>query len=117
MRKCDTVFTLGGCEGHLGKYDDCIAESLDSLGLDYADEDTGSCDFEGHLMLFIFDEVKGCDVDQDGKRLSLIPAGNYILHTASGGAVSLWQYDTPQLASAEFDRWEARYHEWDSQDG
>jgi hypothetical protein len=114
MRKCNTVFTKGKCDGHSGgKYDDCIAEALDSGGLDYADDDTGSCDFEGHLMMFLFDTPVGIDVDHNGERLALVPAGNYILYTASSGGVQLWQYDTKEQAADELERWSDRYVLWD----
>jgi len=110
------VFTKGGCAGHISKFADCKAEALWSGGLDYADDDTGSCDFEGHVMLFAFDQTEGIDIDHDGKRLALVPRGNYILFTAPGGGVSLWEYESRTAAMDEFDRWQQRYEEWDSQD-
>jgi hypothetical protein len=114
MRKCGTVFTKGECDGHYGgKFDDCIAEALDSAGPDCADEDTGSCDFEGFLMLFLFEETQGIDVDQNGERLAMVPPGNYILYTASGGGVQLWKYETPGEAADEMQRWSDRYALWD----
>lgn len=118
MRKCDTVFTKGECDGHMGgKFDDCTAEALYALSLDGGEDDsTGSCDYEGYLSLFLVDETEGADVDGDGERLPLIPRGNYILFTASSGAVSLWQYETKDDAVAEFTVWQDRYHEWESQD-
>jgi len=114
MRTCTTVFTKGECDGHYGgKFDDCLAEALYALSLDNCQDDmTGACDFEGHLALFLMERTEGADVDGDGKRLALIPPGNYILFTASSGAVSLWQYETKDLAVDELARWAERYDRW-----
>lgn len=117
MYKCDAVFVKGECEDHYGgKYDDCVAVALDSAGNDYADGETGSCDYQGHLFLFLFEWDQTIDVNHDGEILVVVPASSYILHTSSTGLVSLWKYDTPEAARSKFEAWQRSYEEWDSQD-
>lgn len=122
MHKCDTVFTLGGCEGHYGgKFDDCRALALYEAGMFQggADEETGNCDFEGYFQLFLLEQTEGFELDSDGgkpQRIALVEPGNYILVTFPSGAVTVWTYDTPDKAVAEFEAREAAYLEWDDQD-
>lgn len=118
MRKCDTIFTQGSCPGHYGgKFDNCLSEALYILSLDsFEDDKTGSCDYEGHLSLFLQEESYGVDMAGDGTRLATVPPGWYIVFTAPNGGVSLWTYETKAEVLAEFDAWQARYETWDSQD-
>lgn len=108
LPKCDNP----ECPGHLSKFDSCIAEAIyySSLNDGGGDGSTGTGDFEGHYTLY----VVRLEEEADGERVA-IPAGNYVLHEASSGQVSLWKYDTPELAQAEFDAAEARYDAWDDQ--
>ncbi len=117
MRKCDTVFTQGSCGGHFGgKFDDCKTEGLYVLALENTQDDmTGSCDYEGHLAMFLMDRTEGADLDGKGNQLVLIPPGNYIVFESSTGNVSLWEYETKQLAVAELERWAERYDRWAEQ--
>lgn len=122
MYKCDTVFTMGECEGHFGgKFDDCRALALYEAGMFQggADEETGNCDFEGYFQLFLLGKTEGFELDPDGgkaQRVALVEPGHYILATFPSGGVSLWQYETRDDAVAEFERRETAYLEWDDQD-
>lgn len=107
LPKCDDA----DCAGHLGKFDSCRAEAVYSWAMDgAADESTGDSDYEGHFSLFIVTEPTGGDVDG---RVVLVPAGNYILHSATSGAVSLWTYDTPEAARAVYEAAQKAYDTWD----
>lgn len=112
--KCETVFTQGECEGHIGKYDTCVAEALDLAGLDWSEDDTGSCEFDGHFMRFSFVTSEGYDISQgnQGPQLVIIPAGEYVIYTASSGAVRLWTYESKDEAIAEMDHQNERYSDW-----
>lgn len=122
MYKCDTKFTMGGCEGHYGgKFDDCRALALYELGMfqGSADDETGNCDFEGYFQLFLLDSTEGVELDSEGgkaQRIALVEPGHYILATFPSGGVSLWSYETRDAALAEFGSREAAYLEWDDQD-
>lgn len=115
MRTCNEIFTQGECAGHLSKFEDCRAEALDMMSLDFAEDFTGATDFEGHVMLFLFDTSETFDMSEgdEAPRIINVPAGNYILHYASGGAVSLWKYDTREAAIAEYTAYEDRYAAWE----
>jgi hypothetical protein len=116
MRKCDTPIISGpGCDGHLGKFDDCLAEALYEWSLDGADASTGDSDFEGHLSLIIVDTDTTAAIDPDGvAREVAVPAGNYLLWTASTGAVTLSTADTVEGAWEIFRHNDARYALWDA---
>lgn len=118
MRTCNEIFTKGECGGHLSKFEDCRAEALDLMGSDFAEDFTGETDFEGHVMLFLFDTTETYDMSEGdgGPRIVHVPAGNYILHYASGGAVRLWEYPTRDQAVAEFTGYEDRYSDWLDED-
>jgi hypothetical protein len=78
------------------------------------DESTGDTDFEGYYSLFLVLTDETVIIDPDGEsRTVIVPAGNYILHSASSGAVSLWTYETEQAARDEIDTARGRYEEWD----
>lgn len=111
---CDTE----GCPGHLGKFDSCVAEALYEWSMDgTANDVTGDVDFNGHYSLYIVESDETVTIDPDGEnRVVTVPAGNYILHSASSGAVTLGTYDTPEEARADFVIAEHEYSEWLGQD-
>ena len=113
LPKCEDVFTKGECDGHIGKFDSCVAEALHLSG--WADETTGTGDFEGHYALHILEQPEGFDLSasgHDGTQLVVIPTGNYVVHESGTGQVSLWRYDTPAEAQAEFEAANDRYADW-----
>lgn len=77
-------------EPHRTKYDSAMAEVLDYLGLDYADEDTGDCEWNVHVMRF-------------GKRL---------LYSTDRGFVECEKFDSEQSAKDWFDHLEREYCKW-----
>jgi hypothetical protein len=106
LPKCD----VADCPGHLGKFSSCVAEAVYEWSLDGTAESTGSTDFEGHYALFIVAEPEEATIDPDGrKRTVAVPAGNYILHSDSSGAVELWSYETERLARDVFESAETAY--------
>ncbi len=115
MNKCDTVIVSGpGCDGHLGKFDSCLAEAIYEWSLDDADARTGDCDFEGHLTLVLIPQPTTTVVDPDGiAREVAVPAGNYLLWEAPSGAVSLGTTATPEQAREIFRETERRYDLWE----
>lgn len=115
MRKCDTPIISGPeCDGHLGKFDDCLAEALWEWSLDSADASTGDSDFEGHLSLIIVDADTTSTIDPDGvAREVAVPAGNYLLWSASSGAVTLSTADDAEAAWEIFRHNDTRYGMWE----
>ena len=113
LPKCDDP----GCQGHLGKFSDCRAEAVYGWSLDgFADESTGTGDFEGHYALFIVPEPQNARVDPEQDRMVTVPAGHYILHESGTGSVSLWTYETEAEARAEFDAALDRYSAYEDGD-
>lgn len=110
-----STFCVEGCSGHLGKFDNCVAEAAYELSLDQSTNDgwTGDSDFDGHFTLLIIEQDHPVTIDPDGEsREVTIPAGNYIVHTNGRGAVTLQEYDTEAAARAEFDAAHLRFELW-----
>lgn len=119
MGICDSVIVGGAaCEGHLGKFDSCLAEALHGWTLDESyherDDATGDSDFEGHVTAIIVERGEDVTIDPDGvARTVRVPAGNYLVFVASSGAVTLAETSTAQEAR-EIVRVNAdRYHAWE----
>jgi hypothetical protein len=73
------------------KYDSAMAEFLDVLGMDYADEDTGDTEFaDGHAMRF----------------------GRRILWTDDRGFVACDTYDAESDARSVMDQYAGEYAAW-----
>lgn len=114
LSHCDTKIVSGPpCDGHLGKFDNCLAEALWEISLEDHNS-TGDGDFEGHYGLVV---IVGGDedytVNSDGQaRTVTIPEGNYIVRTWTTGGVSIWTYDTPAEAEAEWHAAGGRYDLW-----
>ena len=114
MRKCDTPIISGPeCDGHLGKFDDCLAEALYGWSLDSADASTGDSDFEGHLSLIIVGHDASTLIEGRFTREVAVPADNYLLWTASTGAVTLSTVDDVEAAWEIFRHNDARYGMWE----
>lgn len=87
------------CTGHLGKFDDCLAQALHGLFMEGTfDDETGDTDFEGHVVLLLVTEAQPARVDYHDEREVLVAPGNYLLWTASSGRVTLSTTDTPDEA-------------------
>lgn len=101
-----------GCEGHLGKFPDCLTEAIWQLSMDGgANETTGDAtDWGAHFQLFTFTSEETVTVD-NGPTVT-IPIGAYILVTYSSGFVYLWLYDTEADAREEFDAQDREYGKW-----
>lgn len=114
LPKCDAE----GCPGHIGKFSDCIAEAVYQWSLEGCADDgqTGSIDYQGHYSLFIVTHDQEVWLDDTGDRKVPVPAGNYILHSATSGAVTLWNYETEESARNDFASAEAAYAAWEDQD-
>jgi hypothetical protein len=124
MSTCDSEFVqpVGDeeaprvvCPGAHHKFDSCLDEALYYWSLDDSDSSTGDTDFEGHLTVVIVhvDDVWGRgQTDGPDEREVVIPAGNYLVWTASTGAVAVQRVEAEQDAWEIFDRHEARYWLW-----
>jgi hypothetical protein len=119
VRKCGVRFVEPGaqCPGHLGKFDDCAAQALFQLSLDWADASTGSSDFEGHVELLIV-EADDADVRLDEgivhQRTVVIRPGNYLIFTAADGQVTVATVSDTRGAWAIFGVTEQRYNLWEA---
>lgn len=104
MRTCDSRIVGGPpCDGHLGKFDDCLAEALYEWTLDEAyherDDATGNGEFEGHVTALIVEQDEEATIDPDGvARTVLVPAGNYLVFVGNSGAVTVATTDTAEEA-------------------
>ncbi len=87
MGKCETV----GCEGHLGKFDDCISEAVWGASLEWADDSVGDSDW-GHYAIIEFSEAELVEVYPGANREVTVPSGTYIVYTASSGLVHVQHY-------------------------
>lgn len=116
MRYLPTCDNQPGCDGHLGKFESCRDEMLWTWGLD-SYEGFGDSDWDGYYSLVILTETDTATDESvaNGEPVT-IPAGNYIVHTASSGAVSVWTYATEEAARERYDRAEIAYYAWDSDD-
>jgi hypothetical protein len=104
------------CPGGHHKFDTCRDEALYEWTLDCREDSTGNTDFEGHLTVMIVhvDEVWGLgQTDGPDEREVIIPAGNYLVWTASTGAVSVREVDAEQQAWEIYDQVDARYGAWE----
>ena len=107
MGKCDNP----GCDGHLGKFPDCIAEAL--WGIDQ-DDQTGTTDWEAWYALYRFDQAETHPVHVYAPNLTVtIPAATYIAGEDDRGAVFYTGYTDPAAARQAWDDINARYAEWD----
>lgn len=76
---------------HRHKYDSAMAEFLDLLGMDYADEDAGEVEFaDGHAMRF----------------------GRRILWSDDHGFVSCDTYDNETAARSVMERYRWEWNAW-----
>lgn len=109
MSMCDTE----GCQGHLGKFQDCVSEAVWETTLDGTGETTGTVEFEGHLTLTEFPEDEELTIDPDGDNIKVtVPAGWYLVESRESGAVYVTRHDTEAEARKIFDAADARYCEW-----
>jgi hypothetical protein len=125
MSTCDSEFVQPKdpdeppvvCPGHLGKFGSCVDEALYEWNSDEPHNTTGDTDFEGHLGLVILPvfEIYGLGrTDGPDEREVIIPAGNYLVWTASSGAVTVTTVDTEQGAWDIFEVTQARYALWEA---
>lgn len=104
------------CTGHLGKFNNCVAEALWILALNgMHDGETGDSDTTGHYSLVIIEKATEIDISEmpNASDIVEIPAGFYLLLTVSSGAVHLMEHDSEEAARNEFDRVDALYSEGD----
>jgi hypothetical protein len=112
LPRCSTV----GCEGHLGKFQDCLSEALWEISL-YAGESTGSTEAYGHFTLIHVEEnethVMGAELGQDpGGPTVAIPAGWYMVQASESGAVYTWRCPSEAEALGQFSLAGDEYSEW-----
>lgn len=115
MHRC----VVPGCEGHLGKYSDCLSEALWTLGEDYADESGGDTEGPGYAMLFVFHgSVWLSDLDKAlfptlGVPDFLIGGGTFVMLTGvDSGQVSMEGFACEDDARAAFDAHDRAYGMW-----
>lgn len=110
LSKCDNP----KCQGHLGKFNDCLAETLYTLDMySGADETTGSTEAYGYYTLLIFNEDEKIDKDPAlDYPLDTVPKGYYLLMSNDQGFVHLATYPTEAEARAVFDDAAAQYSTW-----
>lgn len=116
MSECDSQFTKGRCDGHLGKFPDCVAEALWVLSLDQGTATTefGDTDWYGYFALFMLEQSETVELDPDGpdERIVIVPAGNYLLRTHSSGAVGYEATGSREEVTRICDEWERQYDEY-----
>lgn len=103
------------CPGGHHKFDSCRDEALYLWSLEDPHSSTGDGDFEGHLAVVIVrpDEIYGLGrTDGPDEREVIIPAGNYLVWTASTGAVMVTEADTAEGAWDVLATNQARYALW-----
>lgn len=114
--KCDEKT----CPGHLGKFSDCLSEALYEWSLDGSSEEasTGDVEYQGYVSLFILteDDTVHLDLSRADSRTITVPTGNYILHQANSGIVSLFKFETEEDARDEFAVYEQAYGIWVDED-
>lgn len=106
-----------GCEGHVGKYDNCLSMALWNLGQDYADESGGdSCDGDGYHMLFLFTSntwISGMSLELAGTPDFQVAGDTYVIVSETrSGHVSLAGYMDASEARGVFDDLMAEYGKW-----
>jgi hypothetical protein len=114
MRGCE-VPSLNGvpCPGHLSKFDDCLAEGLFDWSLEGgALADAGDCEFEGHVALIAVEEPTPHTLD--GGRIISVPAGVYLVWTASNGGVTVTEADNLAGAQKVIEVNATRWALWDA---
>jgi len=122
LPKCNSRFVQRGddeqpyeCPGHLGKFGSCVDEALYTWSLDQTEDSCGDTDFEGHLTVVIVyaDEVFGLgQTDEADEREVIVPAGNYLVWTASTGQVSVSKVGSVGEAREIFERAQTRHALW-----
>jgi hypothetical protein len=115
MYKCE-VPSLNGvdCDGHLGKFGDCLAQALWEWSLDGLGDGTGSGDFEGWTHLFDVERDTPAMIEPDGIAREIeVPAGAYLLFVSTVGAVTYMLADSAEQARAVFQVAEERYEAWE----
>jgi hypothetical protein len=113
--KCDNP----GCQGHLAKFDSCLAECLYSFAMDENDY-TGSSDFGVWCttpLVFEVDQVEDIDPYADASVTVTIPWGVYLVSSNDQGFVYCVRYETIETAQAEYDRIDVAYSEWCETEG
>lgn len=104
-----------GCTGHLGKFDSCRDEALYELALD-GSEYTGDVDFNGTFHPIMLDEDTPVTIQDDTGRVVTVPAGRYIVHSLTSGAVNVYTYDSAELMAADYKVAEDEYAAWENDD-
>ena len=101
-------YAFRGCrDDHAGKFNSCRDEALWQLSLDGADNQTGDTDTTGHYALMILKTPETAEIS-DGT--ITVPAGYYIVRTASSGQVTVDEYgNEDRRAYADFELSDARY--------
>lgn len=102
------------CQGHLGKFNNCVAEALWVLALNgmHAGE-TGDAETAGHYSLMIIAKDTEIDISESNTDIVVIPAGFYLLLTVNSGAVHLLEHESEESARNEFDRVDSMYADGD----
>lgn len=104
---CDTV----DCQGHLGKFSDCLTEALYDLSMGGMYDSTGSTEAHGHFTLMVFDVDDVHTLESGGPDVT-IPAGAYIVQCTEQGFVYTLTYSTQVEAQAAFAMADSAYGEW-----
>lgn len=104
------------CPGHLPKIDTCVGEALWQWIMDGGGASAGDSDFEGHLALMIVkvEDEEVLDEDRPDQRTVIVPAGNYLIWTASSGKVTVTQAATEAVAWVMFNQHAERHALWES---
>jgi len=103
-----------GCQGHLGKFDNCLDEALYAESLDGNHETTGDVDAHGYITLMIVEEPYMFSFG-DGRTLR-VPAGNFLLIEDSNGFVYTQSFDSVLDVRDAFEVAESEYAQWLGQD-
>lgn len=102
------------CTGHLGKFDDCLAEGLWEWSLADATDRAGSADFEGYVSLVAVTAAEPIDVEGQGDRRVMVLPGNYLIWESSTGNVTVTTVDTIEGAREVLDVAAERWAAWDA---
>lgn len=121
MTGCGVEIVAGPpCDGHRGKFDDCLAETLSDASFSYNDGEAGSCQFEGHVAMMVVAEPDGRLEPNDSGRIVRVLPAVYLIWTAESGRVTATTVEDdrggPDIdgARAILENVELRYGLWEA---
>lgn len=115
MGNCEAEFVTGECDGiHVGKFSSCLDAALYGMALEDVNSGCGNSDWHGYKSRVDVPTAEDSELNPDGADSAVVkvPAGFYIVYTATTGGVTVTRYETEGEAAAEYDEWQAAYDDW-----